>query len=63
MADTDNYAGGGVLGFDPSKFKIEISVDDENLDYEKQGYRAKDANLNTTGNSPKASTPALALAG
>jgi hypothetical protein len=62
MADTDKQSG-IVPGFDPNKYKIEISVDDENLDYEKQGYRAKDGNLNTTGNSPKASTPALALAG
>lgn len=57
MADSDNSR--VVPGFDPTKFKVEISVDDEHLDYDKQGLRNSGNNFHTTGNSPKASQPAL----
>lgn len=60
MADIDNSA--SVPGFDPTKFKVEISVDDDHLDYDKQGLRSSANNFHTTGNSPTVSQPAL-LAG
>ena len=60
MADSENTR--VVPGFDPTKFKVEISVDDENHEYDKIGLRSSGNNFHTTGNSPKASQPAL-LAG
>jgi hypothetical protein len=32
MAESDKS---GVPGFDPTKFKVEISVDDDHLDFDK----------------------------